>query len=142
MSASVKLSDLIDGFDWVSAGYLFENSAYIDKITGKIYFETDSVEFEEEQPDSFEDESIYLAIPHKNDLDLGRTIVFEYIDEFLPESANTVREFFRKKGAYSKFKELLERRKHLELWYKFEEEAIEIALREWAKNHNIHIYVD
>jgi hypothetical protein len=126
----------------VSAGGIFENAAYIDKNTGQIYFDTDAVDFEEEQPDNFEDGRIYIAIPHKNDLDLGRNLVYQYIEQYLSESSDTVRAFFRKKGAYSRFKDLLERKGRLEAWYVFEQQTVELALREWADRHDFQIIPD
>jgi hypothetical protein len=60
MPTPIKLADLIDGLDWVSASGPFENAAYIDRNTGKLYLITHADEFEEEQPDNFDDASIYL----------------------------------------------------------------------------------
>lgn len=142
MPPPLKLTDLIDGLDWVSAAGPFENAAYIDRNTGKLYLITDADEFEEEQPDNFDDASLYLAIPHKHDLDLGRNTVFQFIDECLPGSADVVRAIFQKKGAYAKFKGFLERKNQLEAWWAFEAKATETALREWADEHDLTLESD
>jgi hypothetical protein len=82
------------------------------------------------------------ASTYKHDLDLGRNIVFQFMDECLPESTDAVRAFFRKKGAYAKFKDFLERKNQLEAWWKFEAKATETALREWAEDHDLPLAPD
>jgi len=52
---------------------------------------------------------------------------------------NNVYSIFRRKGAYSRYKELLERKGALEKWYKFENHRLEVALKEWCRENNIEI---
>ena len=56
-----------------------------------------------------------------------------------PSSYETVSNFFRQRGAYGKFKDLLERKGQLEAWYEFEAKAPELALREWAAEQGLSI---
>ena len=56
-----------------------------------------------------------------------------------PSSYETVSNFFRQRGAYGKFKDLLERKGQLEAWYEFEAKATELALREWAAEQELSI---
>jgi hypothetical protein len=51
-----------------------------------------------------------IRVPHKNDLDLGRNLVFEFVEEYLPDDYERVRKMFRRTGAYTRYKALLERR--------------------------------
>jgi hypothetical protein len=57
----------------------------------------------------------------------------------LPLKSDEVRDFFRKRGAYSRFKDLLDRCGMLERWYQYEAEAVEEALREWAEDNDIQV---
>jgi hypothetical protein len=77
--------------------------------------------------------------PHKNDLDLGRPLVFEFVRERLPEEYEEVRRYFSKRGAYARFKDLLVRKGALKEWYDFESKAQETALREWCEENSIEI---
>jgi hypothetical protein len=80
-----------------------------------------------------------IEIPHKNDLDLGRNLVFEFVEEHLPDDYERVRQFFRRKGAYSRYKELLEQRGLLETWYDIENSREEQALRQWCEENEIEL---
>ena len=48
----------------------------------------------------------YIQIPHKNDLDLGQRLVFEFVETHLPHEYNRVQQIFRRRGAYGRFKDL------------------------------------
>ena len=75
----------------------------------------------------------------KNDLDLGRPLALRFVARELPEQAERVGEFFRHKGAYARFKDLLESEGLLEKWYNFEAESTEKALRDWCAENDIRI---
>ncbi|MFZ2633433.1 MAG: hypothetical protein WA081_20105 [Desulfosalsimonadaceae bacterium] len=144
MNTPVKFDDLLSVYEWVSAAGQFQNSAFVNKVTGKIHIDSDDVDEDEDDalPDDYEDAVIYVAVPHKNDLDMGRYLAIRYIDENLPESADDVRRFFRKRGAYSRFKDLLQRKGVLDAWYQYEARAVEAALREWAKDNDLDVESD
>ena len=59
--------------------------------------------------------------------------------KFLPDDYEEVRRIFSRRGAYGKFKGILERRRALERWYAFEAEASERALREWCEVNGVAI---
>ena len=80
-----------------------------------------------------------IEIPHKNDLGLGKNLVFEFVEEYLPNDYERVRQMFRRKGAYSNYKALLERRGLLEKWYDIENSREEQALRRWCKENEIEL---
>jgi hypothetical protein len=84
---------------------------------------------EEDVPEDLEESDRYLTVPHKNELDLGRNLALSFIAEEIPDDYNTMAGFFRRKGAYSRFKRLLEARGKLQRWYDFENRATEEALR-------------
>ena len=58
-----------------------------------------------------------IKIPHKNDLDLGRDLVFEFVEQYLPGDLGRVRQIFRRNGAYKRYKDFLESRDFLQKWY-------------------------
>lgn len=133
MSTPIKLKDLLEAFEWVDAGEVagIDSQAYVNRLTGAVYLSAELVD--EELPADIEDESLYLEVPGKQELDLGRSLALRFTREQLADSFDVVADFFRKKGAYSRFKSLLERTGRLEAWYQYEEQATEQALREWAE---------
>jgi hypothetical protein len=90
-------------------------------------------------PDDPDDRKKYLSIPHKKALDLGRPLVFEFARQFLPDEYDEIGRIFSKRGAYARFKDLLQRKKALDRWYEFENEATEKALREWCEGSGLTI---
>ncbi|MGH8602631.1 MAG: hypothetical protein ACREXR_07595, partial [Gammaproteobacteria bacterium] len=93
-------------------------------------------------PDNLETSDRYIAVPHKNDLNLGRKLALSFVEQKLPDDYNTVAGFFRNRGAYSRFKDLLESRGVLEKWYLFEASAMETALREWCQENSVPLSHD
>lgn len=138
---TLKFDDLESAFLWASAAGPLENAAYASRATGHIYWVSEETEGEEDIPGDIEDETLYVAIPHKNDLDLGKRLVFDFADEHLPEDFDKIRSLFSRRGAYSRFKDLLEDRSLLERWYEFEQAATEKALRKWADENGFEISV-
>ncbi len=134
----IKFSDVLDLFELVNFGSPFEYEGYICKTSGKTYFYSEFGDNEEELPDDINDEK-YLAIPYKKELDLGSNLAFDFVREYLPSEYENVRSIFRRKGAYSRFKSLLENSEKIEEWYKFEAKHTEQALREWCAEQNIEI---
>jgi Uncharacterised protein family (UPF0158) len=138
-TVSVNATDLRATFDLLSSGAPFEHSAYICLNTGKIIWKSDSAGLETEE-DLLEDLEIsdrYVAVPHKNDLDLGRRLALAFADQELPDDCDTVAGFFRRRGAYGRFKELLHMRGMLQRWYEFENRATEEALLAWCEENGI-----
>jgi hypothetical protein len=141
MSVPIKFADLLDAYEWVSAAPPGENSAYIGKITGTVHLASVNMDMEEleELPDDWDDAAAYFSAPHKNVLDLGVRLAHRFIDEVLPEKSDEVRGIFRKRGAYARFKDLLDRKDLLEAWYRYQAQATEEALREWALDNDLQL---
>jgi len=135
---SIKFSDIMEAFDFVSFGQMSEHLAYLDTTTGKIYWHSEFGDNDEELPDDINDEQ-YIEIPHKNELDLGKPLVFDFVAEHLSEKADEVDNIFRRKGAYGRYKDLLEKNDLLDKWYEYETKAQQKALREWCKLNQIQI---
>ncbi|OGI44259.1 MAG: hypothetical protein A2V92_05880 [Candidatus Muproteobacteria bacterium RBG_16_65_31] len=116
-----------------------EHNAYISIDTGQIYWISDLNPTEEEVPDDLETSDRYIAIPHKNELGLGRNLALRFVAQELPERYERAKAFFRSRGAYARFKQLLESEGVLEKWYQFEEGSVEQALRDWCAENSIQL---
>jgi hypothetical protein len=75
--------------------------------SGEMYYVSELGD-SDELPDDIDDDETYVSIPHKNDLDLGKRLVMDFVAEFCSEDLQKVHDIFRRKGAYSRYKELLE----------------------------------
>ena len=112
------------------------NSAVLCKETGEIFYSSD-YDDEDEIPEEVYDREDCIEIPHKNDLDLGKNLVYEFTEQFLPGDSGRVRQIFRSRGAYARYKDLLEDRGFLKKWYDFENTRQTETLREWCKDNDI-----
>ena len=139
LSGTVKFQDLEAALEWSSAGAPFENTAIFNRQTGELFFKSMSGYASEELPEDIDDGTLYIAVPHKNDLDLGRELVFDFVESEAPSQVGVVAGFFRQRGAYSKYKALLERESLLEKWYKFETRASRAALLSWATENGFSV---
>jgi len=59
------------------------------------------------------------------------------LQQELSDEYNTVAGFFERRGAYGRFKALLQARGMLEQWYEFENHATEEALLAWCEENGI-----
>ena len=139
LSAPVKFDDVLAAYEWVSSSSPTENEAFVSRITGNVHWSSSIIDLDEELPEDIEDGSIYVSVPHKYDLNLGKDLALTFAAERIADSYETVSNIFRQRGAYGKFKDLLEREGHLEAWYEYEANAIELALCEWAAEQGLLI---
>ena len=139
---TVKYEDLSAAFDFVSFAAPMEHQAYISIDTGTIHWISEVNALEEEPPEDLETSDRYVAIPHKNDLDLGSDLALRFAGEELPGLYERVEQFFRHRGAYARFKELLASEGCLDKWYAFEAESTERALRNWCTENDINLVDD
>ena len=68
---------------------------------------------------------------------VGKPLVLDFARQFLPNDIDEVRRIFSGKGAYARFKNLLDRRGALDHWYDFEAKVEEKALRMWCDLNSI-----
>ena len=134
-----SFSDIEDAFMFVSSDSPGMASAVLRKDTGKILYRSEIAgidEMEEEEKLAWD---VWIPIPHKNDLNLGRHLVFDFVAARLPDDCASVEVMFRSHGAYYRYKNLLERRGLLQEWYDFENSQEEHALRQWCENNGIEL---
>ena len=132
----IPFDDIERAFMFVSMQPEFGNQALLSKTTGKIFYISEFGD-SDELPDYIEDSDEYIEIPHKNELDLGKQLVFEFVSEHLPEELGRVSQIFRRRGAYSRYKDLLDQKGFLDKWHKYEDSKQSKALREWCSENNI-----
>jgi len=137
----VCLSDLQGAMEWVSDD-MSDSEAYVCRQTGRIYWvsgEPGLLDYEEEVPGDIDDIEKYLPVPDKRDLDLGARLAFDFAARHLDDQYEAVRSIFRHKGAYGRFKEMLEQQACLDAWYAFSEEKTLGALEEWCVSEGLTI---
>ena len=139
--STVNLSELHGALEWVS-DELMDNEAYVCRRTGKIFWisgEPGVLDRKDEVPADVENAEKYVPVPHGHDLDLGSRLAFDFARQFLADQYDDVRSIFRHRGAYRRFKDLLQSRDSLEEWYAYSEERTIKALKEWCKSEGLGI---
>ena len=81
----VSLKELLEAFEFVSAGGMGEHQAFLCKQSGKIYWHFELSDDLDELPDDIDDSEKYVQIPHKRELDLGKPLVLDFAREFSPD---------------------------------------------------------
>jgi hypothetical protein len=134
----MKLDEIEDAFLFVSSASQCTNSAFLSKETGEIFY-ISGMGDSDDLPEDMEDSDEYIEIPHKNDLDLGNRLVMDFVAEQCPELLEKVPAIFKRKGAYSRYKELLDSKGLLEKWYDYENQRTKEALRQWCADNGIEL---
>jgi len=128
-------SEIQDAFFFVSSDEYGMHTAILSKDTGRIYCRSESGCIDEISDDIEGD--IFIQIPHKNDLDLGQRLVFEFVELHLSDEYPLVQQIFCSRGAYGRFKDLLRLKGLLQSWYDFENQSEKEALRQWCIDNEI-----
>lgn len=139
MRVSVSLHELLDAWEWLSAGVAaaIDCQAYVGRKTGSIYWRGEGLD--KEPPHDIEDDCLYIALPQKNEIGLGRSLALRFVKEHLPEHQEAVYGLFRKRGAYTQFKSLLTRAGQLDVWREYERIATENKLRKWCEDNGFEL---
>ena len=85
----------------MSSDTQYECCAYISLDTGRIYWQSDALDLDNADalPEDLDTSDRYIAVPHKNDLNLSRRLVLAFADQELPDDAETIENYFRRRGA-------------------------------------------
>ena len=135
----IRFQDIQEAFEFVSAAGGGEHQAFLCKPSGKLYCYSELCDDLDILPDDIDDTEKFLQIPDKKELDLGKPLALEFTREFLPDDFDDVRQFFSRRGAYARFKDLLDQRGALAQWYDFEAKAEERALRLRCELNSIEV---
>ena len=134
----LKFSDVQDAFFFVSSAGYGMHSAVLRRDTDQIYYRSEAGDLDEIS-DKDIDWGKCIDIPHKNDIGLGQQLVFEFVENHLPEDYQLVEQTFRRHGAYGRFKDLLESKGLLQSWDDFEDQREEQALRQWCNENELEL---
>jgi hypothetical protein len=135
----ISLKEIQEAFEFVCAASGGEHQAFLCKQSDKLYCHSDLCDDLDTLPDDIDDDGKFLPIPDKRELDLGKPLALDFARQFLPGDFSDVRQFFSRRGAYARFKDLLARRGALDQWYEFEAKAEESALRMWCDRNSIEV---
>lgn len=133
----VAFSDVRNAFDFVSSGRPMAQAAYLNVKTGATYWQSDNADLNDELPADIDTPGRYIAIPHKTELGLGKSLVLQFAAAHLPAQLEQVREIFSHPGAYARFKDLLAQQDMLEAWHTYEQNWSDAALRQWCTEYEI-----
>lgn len=136
MGTLITFGDIEDAFFFVSSDPYDSNAAFLCRETGQILYRSEMTGVDE-IGDQDLDMRTWIGIPHKNDLELGRQLVYEFVDAHLPDESERVYDMFRGRGAYGRFKDFLESNGLLKKWFEFENQREEQALRQWCEDNKI-----
>ena len=136
---TVKLEELEQAFEFVSSSPDYESAAYVRRSTGEIFYHSETADISE-LPEDWESHSDdFLEIPHKHELDLGKALVWRFVDRELSEQRRTIESLFRRPGAYARHQALLASLGLLKQWYEFEEQESRRALLIWCQDMSLPI---
>ncbi len=135
---AISFDDIENAFFFVSMDQKYMHNAYLCKETGQIFY-TSEMGDSDEIPENIDDPDKYITIPHKNDLELGKALVIEFTSEYLPEELDRVYSIFRSRGAYSRYKDLIDEKGLLDKWHKFEDERQKAAIKKWCEENRVEI---
>ncbi len=136
---AVKLGDLEDAMMFVSSGGTLASSAWLRRDTGEVICHNTEIEDVAPLPADIDDQDRYLEIPDKREFGLGKPLALDFARTKLPECFEQVRDIFSRRGAYGRFKDLLDRHDSLDAWYEWEREQTQQALREWCAENGVKL---
>ena len=131
------MDEIVNAYIYNEGAPYGEPTALICVAALKIIFCNDTFDGYVDEKDVEHSTDECIPLPHKNELDLGKRLVFNFIREMFPGDANSVERMFSRRGAYRRFRSFLEERDILDLWYDYENSAQEAALRSWCEWHDI-----
>ncbi|MGE3774982.1 MAG: hypothetical protein AB7I32_18810 [Gammaproteobacteria bacterium] len=106
MAVSVDLLDLEMAIECVSEAHGID--AYVARSTDRIYIVGLDGTTDEDLPEDTDDPGL-IPFPEKRDLDLGRGLVRRFAVDVAPHLRSAIDACFSRKGAYSRFEDLLAR---------------------------------
>jgi hypothetical protein len=101
--------EIQNAFSFVSSDEYGMNRALLCLDNGEIYYHSENGDFDELDEDKFDCDH-FIEIPHKNDLDLGERLVFDFAEQHLADELDRVQQIFSYRGAYRRFKDFQEHR--------------------------------
>ena len=138
---NIKLSTLTEAMDSV----LEEATQEYDKATGEIHFIYDGMvdgEINQELEEYICKSDDFIALPEKyeiNDYEIMREFIYTLPNGRMQDNLLNA---ISGRGAFRRFREVLDDYGNTEKWYAYKEAAYEQIAREWAERHGIEIIED
>lgn len=130
----VDLDDLALAVRWVADGMALDHEAWVERSTGVVrMYSPDQAALCGPMPTNAGGHADCVPVPDRRELGLGTELVFDFARDEMPDAVDAVRAVFRRKGAYGRFRDMLERQGLLERWYAYEEAREMQALHEWCE---------
>jgi hypothetical protein len=136
---TANISDIELGIEFISSDFTGDGEAFLSLATGDVFYRSEYIDEENPLPNDIDDQSKYLPLPHKRDLDLGAALVFDFVEQQRPDEYAEIRAMFRKKGAYRRFSDWLDRHNLLDDWYRFKNETTKQAIIAWCKDNGVDV---
>jgi len=133
----MKFSDIEEAFTFVNCAPYGDHMALVCP-DGRILYRAEMADIDDISDEDLDDENL-LEIPGKKELDLGQRLVFRFVESRSPALYQHVRDIFSGRGAYARFKDLLDSEGLLQNWYDFENSEQEKALRQWCQDNGIQL---
>jgi hypothetical protein len=130
----VKLDALEDALLFVGGGGDFGNAAWVCRQTGTVLCHSDDTDDFDPLPDDIDDEAPCVPVLNQHELELGKPLALAFTRTQLPACYEQVCGIFAHRGAYARFKDLLQRHQSLDAWHEWETEQTRQALRVCADN--------
>lgn len=114
--------------------------AWICRSTGAVLIRSDEIgEPAVVLPDNVDDDAYFTPIPCARRLDLGRQLVFGFVQSEMPDEYDAVHQLFRHPGAYGRYSRLLDRLGLRDRWHRYRDEQTRAALRAWCEDHGFSL---
>jgi|LGVF01.2.fsa_nt_gb hypothetical protein len=125
-----------DAFNYISEGQPGERRAMVHRGTGKVFLESVKSEFDKIPPE-FDNDTDYLLIPSRQDLDPGKGLILEFFNTHAQSEVPQVKAIFNRSGAFRNVKALMRSLQLLDFWHLYEEQRIDELLRKWCQDNGL-----
>ena len=136
-----SLEQLWEAYQEADFDSQFGSYAAINPDDGRIVVVPSDVDIDTEEVEEIESqlsEGNWIELPTRNELNLGRALVFQFAEQYLNAADyERTERYFSRRGAYRKWKDLLISRDLEKEWYRFEEKATITELKEWLSENDI-----
>ena len=135
----VNADELEEACFFVSMAEVMDAAAFVHRRTGQVRFFGPDIDLEDVTEEELLDSTVYAEIPDETELELGTNVVRDFTASKVPDLSERVDAIFRRPGAYGQFKDMLSQEGKLELWFDYEAERLESALREWCEREGFEM---
>lgn len=138
----IKFS-VVDEAYYQNSGVYADVYTILNRHTGEIlcnYSDMDLAQIEEAEEKGIDVHGPdWVEVPKQDDLRLGRHVAIDFVAEYLPDDLDRVYDYFSNRGAFRRFKDLIDLRDKVVEWRAYEQARTEAALREWCAENEIEL---